>query len=175
MARILIAYSTVDGHTRKICERITRSLEGWGHVVTLSPIDDAMTGDCAAFDKIVIGASIRYGKHRPAVLEFVQRHLATLQAVPGAFFTVNVVARKAGKDTPEGNPYMRTFLRASPWKPTVAAVFAGKIEYAMYGWADRTMIRFIMWITKGPTDRATSIEFTDWSAVDAFSGRVSGM
>ena len=30
------------------------------------------------------------------------------------------------------------------------------------------MIRFIMWITKGPTDPSTVIEYTDWRAVDAF-------
>lgn len=175
MARVLIAYSTVDGHTLKICERIRHSLDERGHVVTLSRIDDALSMDCTAFDKILVGASIRYGKHRPVVHKFIERHLRALRAVPSAFFTVNVVARKAGKDTPEGNPYLRTFLRRSPWQPTVAAVFAGRIEYAKYGWADRNVIRFIMWITNGPTDPGTSVEFTNWPAVDAFSERISQM
>ena len=175
MARVLIAYSTVDGHTLTICERIRRSLEDRGHVVTLSRIDDALRMDCTAFEKILVGASIRYGRHRPVVRRFIEHQLRALRGVPSAFFTVNVVARKAGKDTPEGNPYLRTFLRRSPWKPTVAAAFAGRIEYAKYGWADRIMIRLIMWITNGPTDPSTSIEFTNWPAVDEFSERVSRM
>jgi menaquinone-dependent protoporphyrinogen oxidase len=173
VARILIAFSTVDGHTRKICERIRGSLEGAGHVVTLATVDQAMTTDCAGFDKVLIGASIRYGKHRPAVYELIRRHLDTLRRVPSAFFTVNVVARKPGKDTPEGNPYIKAFRRLSPWEPALLGVFAGKIEYARYRWADRNMIRFIMWLTKGPTDPRTSVEFTDWAAVDAFAGRFS--
>lgn len=175
MPRILIAYSTVDGHTLKICERIRRSLEDGGHTVTVARIDEALGMDCAAFDRIVVGASIRYGRHRPAVHAFVERHLATLRAKPSAFFTVDVVARKPGKDTPEGNPYLKDFLRRTRWSPTVTGVFAGKIDYAKYNWADRTMIRFIMWLTKGPTDPATNVEFTDWGAVDAFSERVSRM
>jgi menaquinone-dependent protoporphyrinogen oxidase len=37
------------------------------------------------------------------------------------------------------------------------------------------MIRFIMWLTKGPTDPATVVEFTDWARVDAFARRVAVM
>lgn len=175
MGRILIACSTVDGHTLKICERIKRSLEARGHVVTLSRIEDAIGMDCTLFEKIIVGASIRYGRHRPVVHEFAERHLDALRAVPSAFFTVNVVARKAGKDTPEGNPYLKAFLRKSPWNPTVAGVFAGRIEYTKYTWPDRAMIRFIMWLTNGPTNRDASIEFTNWAAVDEFSERVCQM
>ena len=175
MARILIAYSTVDGHTRKICERIAERVSSAGHTVKIDEIVDNSTLDVAAFDGIVIGASIRYGKHRPSVFEFIERRRAALESKPTAFFTVNVVARKPGKDTPDGNSYMRKFLEQSRWKPTLLGVFAGKIDYARYGPIDRAMIRFIMWMTKGPTDPKTCIEFTDWAAVDRFADGVSGL
>jgi len=175
MARILIAFSTVDGHTLKICERIGRLLEDRGHTVTLVEIGEALALDCAAFDKVVVGASIRYGKHRRTVYDFIERHLHSLQRMPGAFFSVNVVARKPGKDTPEGNPYVKTFRRRSRWSPAELAVFAGKIEYSRYAPVDRLMIRFIMWLTKGPTDPRASVEFTNWSAVDSFAARVDAM
>ncbi len=51
-------------------------------------------------------------------------------------------------------------------------MFAGKLDYPKYGPFDRFMIRFIMWITKGPTDPTTVVEFTDWQQVEAF-GRVA--
>ena len=35
------------------------------------------------------------------------------------------------------------------------------------------MIRFIMWMTKGPTDLNGTFEFTDWDDVDAFARRVA--
>ena len=173
MTRILIAYSTVDGHTLKICDRIRRTLEADGHSVRVEEIRDGIGIDVAQFDRIVVGASIRYGKHRQHVYDFIERNRASLEQKPTAFFTVNVVARKPEKNTPETNPYVRPFLEKSRWSPTLLGVFAGKIDYARYTLVDLLMIRFIMWMTKGPTDPSTCIEFTDWNAVDAFAATVS--
>lgn len=173
MPKVLIVFSTVDGQTRRICERIRLSLERRGHEVVLADIVDALDADWDTFDKIVVGASIRYGRHRPVVYRFIERHLRVLRSRPCAFFSVNVVARKPGKDTPTGNPYMRAFLRRSPWKPDTLAVFAGRIDYPTYRRMERLVIRFIMWLTHGPTDPRSRIEFTDWSAVDAFAERVA--
>jgi len=55
------------------------------------------------------------------------------------------------------------------------AVFAGKIDYPRYGFVDKHMIRFIMWMTKGPTDLTATIEFTDWNKVDEFGELISRM
>jgi menaquinone-dependent protoporphyrinogen oxidase len=52
-------------------------------------------------------------------------------------------------------------------------VFGGVLDYQRYNWFDRAAIRFIMRITKGPTDLHTNVEFTDWDAVRRFSQQVS--
>jgi menaquinone-dependent protoporphyrinogen oxidase len=173
MARILLAYSTVDGHTRKIGERLCRSLADGGDDTVLASLDDADVPDVASFDKVVVGASIRYGRHRANVLAFVERHRRALEARPTAFFSVNVVARKPGKDTPATNPYVKAFLRRTTWRPTLVAVFAGRIDYPRYGFLDRQMIRLIMALTHGPTDPRACVEFTDWNAVDDFARKVA--
>jgi menaquinone-dependent protoporphyrinogen oxidase len=170
-AKILILYSTVDGHTRKICARLQQLIEQNGHRAVLASLDDASAIDLESFDKIVVGASIRYGKHRPRVVEFMNSNRRVLQARPSAFFSVNVVARKAGKNTPQTNPYMRKVLRQFTWRPRELAVFAGMLDYPKYGFWDRAAIRLIMWITRGPTDPNTVVEFTDWEEVNRF-GRV---
>ncbi|HSG58597.1 MAG TPA: menaquinone-dependent protoporphyrinogen IX dehydrogenase [Woeseiaceae bacterium] len=175
MASILIAYSTVDGHTRHICERIAQTLRQRGHETEFTAIDDGPAIDLGAFDKIVIGASIRYGKHRPQVTELINANRAILESKPSAFFSVNVVARKPEKNTPETNPYLQKFLKGISWKPQNLAVFAGKIDYPSYRFMDRLAIRFIMWMTKGPTDPNAVVEFTDWSKVEAFANRVAEM
>ncbi len=81
---------------------------------------------------------------------------------------MNVVARKPEKNTPETNPYMKKFLELSLWKPQQLGVFAGKIDYPKYRFFDKTMIRFIMWMTKGPTDTSGTYEFTNWQQVEEF-------
>lgn len=175
MAKILIVHSSTDGHTIKICERLQQEIERNGHQVRLVSVGDAYGIDLQEFDKIVVGASIRYGKHGTQVADFIRRNLKALASRPNAFFSVNIVARKAGKNLPETNPYMRKFLRQIDWRPGQLAVFAGKLDYPRYGVFDRMMIRFIMLMTNGPTDPSTVIEFTDWQKVVDFGQVVSDM
>ena len=175
MAKVAIIYASTDGHSRKICERLRELIETPDNQVTLVSIEDARAADLSAFDKIVVGASIRYGKHSPLVLEFVNANVRVLDAKPNAFFSVNIVARKPQKNRPETNPYLQKFLRRSRWRPKELDVFAGKLDYPRYGFLDRLMIRFIMLITKGPTDPRTVVEFTDWQRVEAFAQRVARM
>ena len=175
MANILIVYSTTDGHTKRICERIKRVVEKEDHKVDLAVIDDGLDFDPESFDKIVIGASIRYGKHRPLVYDFVRRNQAQLESMPNAFFSVNVVARKPEKNQPESNPYLQKFLKRASWQPHNMAVFAGKIDYPIYTFWDRQIIRLIMWLTRGPTDLKSVVDFTDWNKVDDFGRLIAEM
>ncbi|MCX7173474.1 MAG: menaquinone-dependent protoporphyrinogen IX dehydrogenase [Proteobacteria bacterium] len=175
MANILIIYSTTDGHTLKICQRLQQVIEQQSHRVTLCAIKDWREIDLTTFDKIVVGASIRYGKHSPLVLDFVRRNEQLLDSKSNAFFSVNVVARKPEKNQPDTNPYLLKFLRKISWKPKQLAVFAGKIDFPKYSFFDRLMIRFIMWMTKGPTHPDAVVEFTDWQQVEAFGKRICEM
>jgi len=175
MDKILIAYSTTDNHTQTICERIRSLVEEQGQSVVMTTINDAMDMNIESFDKIVIGASIRYGKHRPIVHEFIRKNQHCLESRPSAFFSVNLVARKPDKNDPETNPYMQKFLQQVSWQPKMLAVFAGKINYPRYGLWDGLIIRFIMWMTKGPTDPKAVVDFTDWHKVEKFGRRVAAM
>ncbi|MFV2035558.1 MAG: menaquinone-dependent protoporphyrinogen IX dehydrogenase [Halocynthiibacter sp.] len=175
MANILIIYSTTDGHTRRICEHIKRVAENRDHKIELAAIDDKLELDTKPFDKIVIGASIRYGKHSPLVYDFVRRNKAKLESMPNAFFSVNVIARKPEKSQPENNPYLQKFLKRVSWQPQKTAVFAGKIDYPLYTFWDRQVIRLIMWMTGGPTDPRSVVDFTDWNKVDDFGRSIAEM
>lgn len=168
MSNILILYSTTDGHTRQICLRLQQVLEHEGNTVALVSIADEPQIDLAPFERIIIGASIRYGRHSRQIVDFINHHVKTLEAKPSAFFSVNLVARKPEKREPATNPYLRRFLRQIAWKPKTLAVFAGKLDYPSYSTFDRTVIRLIMWVTGGPTDPEAVVEFTDWQQVEAF-------
>ena len=67
---------------------------------------------------------------------------------------------------------MQKFLKLTDWEPNDISVFAGKIDYPKYGFIDKHMIRFIMWMTKGPTDLSGTYEFTDWNKVDEFANQL---
>lgn len=174
MANILLLYSSVYGHTLKIAEFIRDEAALHGHRVDVRPLAQGAT-DATSYDAIVVGSSIRHGKHHAEVVDFVRTNRDLLERVPSAFFSVSLVARKPQKNTPQTNQYVRDFLAKSPWQPRLVGVFGGVLDYQRYGLFDRYAIRFIMMLTKGPTDLHTNVEFTDWEKVRAFARDLSAL
>ena len=169
MQKTLIIYSTTDGQTQRICERLTQASDT-SKLVSMAQVANETLAD---YDQIVIGASIRYGKHQPAVYQFIEKNRALLTKTKTAFFSVNVVARKPEKNSSETNPYIQKFLELSGWKPDILSVFAGRLNYPQYRFIDKFMIRLIMYMTKGPTDTSQTYEFTDWAKVDEFASTLA--
>jgi len=174
VARTLLLYSTVYGLSRTICERIQAILRQQGRAVDVAQLAGSDV-DPAAYDAIVIGASVKHGKHHPTVLDFIRKHQALLESRPSALFSVNLVARKPNRNTPQTNPYLQRLLAQSPWKPKLLAVFAGELDYSRYSAVDKHMMRFVMWLNKGPTDFSTKVQFTDWKEVERFAAKVAAL
>ena len=122
--KIGIVYATVDGQTLKICNAIKNELVEKDNAVELFSIED-FKGKLTDFDTFIIGSSIRYGKHNPKIIEFINQNKALLEKVENAFFSVNLVARKPEKASPETNPYFIKFLKTINWIPKTSAVFCG--------------------------------------------------
>ena len=166
--RIGIIYASVDGQTLKISKILQEELLKKNHLVELYSIDE-FNKDITSFDKLIIGSSIRYGVHHKKIIEFINTNKIPLDTIKTAFFSVNLVARKSEKNTPTTNPYVIKFFKTTDWKPTLVEVFAGKLDYKKYPYFDRIMIQFIMWMTKGPTDKTVEIEYTNWNQVTKFT------
>lgn len=166
MQKYLILYSSIDGHTKSICKKISEHINK--DIVDVFPISDDFI-NLNEYKTIIIGASIRYGKYRKELYKFISKNKDRLDTKDNAFFSVNAVARKSNKDTPETNPYLIKFLKNIDWVPKKVSVFAGKIEYPKYKFFDKYAIKFIMWVTKGPTNTSETYEFTDWEKVKAFA------
>ena len=168
MPETLIIYSSTDGHTKNICERLANFFND-ANATKIISLFEATEFDLSKFNQIIIGASIRYGKYSKNLYKFINLNKDTLEQKNSFFFSVNVVARKPEKNTPETNPYVKKFLKVSKWKPKKIGVFAGKVDYPNYGLFDKYAIKLIMFLTNGPTDTSQSYEFTDWSKVDNFA------
>ena len=167
MRKSIIIYSSVDGHTKEICEKIANYMVDDPDIFSVD--DNPSIHD---YEKIIIGASIRYGKYRKELFHFIEANIEEINRRENAFFSVNVVARKNEKNKPDTNPYVQKFLNSSTWIPNKIDVFAGKIDYPKYKFFDKYAIKFIMWITKGPTDTSKKYEFTDWNKVKDFAENI---
>ena len=111
MKRILIAYSTTDGQTKLICEKIKSVLDETFIVdlQSIKSIKENIEVLNKSFEHVILGASIRYWKHSKDVYDFIRNNIDFLESSRNAFFSVNVVARKSEKNTPETNPYIKKF------------------------------------------------------------------
>ncbi|MGO1295904.1 MAG: menaquinone-dependent protoporphyrinogen IX dehydrogenase [Vibrio sp.] len=169
--KTLYLYSTREGQTKKIIHTIAEQCHS--QQADFIDLNDCASLDLDQYDKVLIGASIRYGHLNKALYRFIAEHLEQLQNKKAAFFCVNLTARKEeeGKDTPEGSRYIQTFLQKSPWQPELIGVFAGALYYPRYGWLDKMMIRFIMNMTGGETDTTKEVEYTNWEKVALFASK----
>lgn len=172
---LLFCVASHDGQARRIAERMTLRLAERGFGFHLHDLYDGPPAP-AVLDQaamVVVVAAIRYGFHLPCARRFVKTHAAELSKRPFALVSVCLTARKPGKDTPEGNVYLRKWLRRMKAKPQLAAAIAGKLDYPRYAWWERQIIRLIMKMTGGPTDPSTVMEYTNWQAVDAFGDQIA--
>ena len=73
MDKILILFSTTDGHTVSICNRIGEILSATGSVI-ISSLEDISQIELENADKVLVGASIRYGKHNKNLFSFSRKY-----------------------------------------------------------------------------------------------------
>ena len=70
--KILILYSSRDGQTKKIAEFMAQHLEG---EVVVSPLMEEQ--DLQVFDRVIIGASVRYGHFNKQVYRWLESEVST--------------------------------------------------------------------------------------------------
>ena len=186
MGTVLLAYSTWNGQTRRIAERIAASLRDKGRdvdLVDVARVAPAFYG--ARYDAAVVASSIRMGKHPPAMIAFVRRHRDRLAAIPNMFVTVSLSAygvvdpaaspdrrRRAGAEVEKT---IARFVKETGWTPNATHSVAGALLYLQYGFFLRMLMRFISGVVGASTDMSRDQEYTDWAAVErfvqAFDGR----
>jgi menaquinone-dependent protoporphyrinogen oxidase len=170
-------YATRDGQSRRIAERIANRLAA--HGIPVLPRDLAggsvTPSSLAAARLVVVVAAVRYGRPLPEAEQFLASYRTLREPPQLVLLSVNLTARKPGKDTVEGNAYLRKSIARHRLAPAFALAIAGRLDYSRYGWLDRQVIRFIMKLTGGPTDPKTCIEYTPWDVVDDVALRIAAL
>ena len=170
-------YATRDGQSRRIAERIANRLADDGipalahGLAGASPAPSGLT----AARLVVLVAAVRYGLPLPEAEQFLASYRTLREPPQLVLLSVNLTARKPGKDTVEGNVYLRKSIKRHRLAPVLALAIAGRLDYSRYGWFDRQLIRFIMKLTGGPTDPATCIDYTPWGVVDDIARRIAAL
>jgi menaquinone-dependent protoporphyrinogen oxidase len=170
MAKILILYASAEGQTARIAARVVGSLVGSGHQVEAHyATPGRRMPDFAAYDAIVVGASVHYGHHPRFLSSQLERQRTALARRPGAFFSVSLSADGPGAKPDAARRYADEFLRRIGWEPGRTATFGGALRYSEYPAWKRFLVGLFVRVAGGDTDPSRDYEYTDWRAVERFA------
>jgi menaquinone-dependent protoporphyrinogen oxidase len=157
--------SSHDGHSLRVATHIMQRLGlgayDYARLGATPPVIDPSR-------PVLLVAPVRYGVHTPETEAFLKALMEHSPPPPLVFVSVNLTARKEGRQTVETNAYLKKCVDKFKLKPVAARAVAGVLDYPKYKWLDRQLIRMIMKMSKGPTGGWEVIEYTDWDDVDEF-------
>jgi menaquinone-dependent protoporphyrinogen oxidase len=172
MCDVPVFYATTDGQTRRIAERIAADFQARGfHSAAI----DVTSAEAASFEwtgvrGVLLGASLRAGRHQRAALAFAKKFRDQLNAWPSAFFSVSLSAASTNPDeVAVAERLAQLFPEQAGWRPTRVAYFAGRLAYTRYNWLIRLIMRRIARQEGASTDTGRDHEMTDWAAVARFA------
>lgn len=170
MAFVLVLYGTGEGQTERIADHVAGVIRERGHDVTLLhagriPAEFSL----AAYDGVVIGASVHLGRHQRYVREFAVENRTLLESMPAAFFSVSLAAAGDESGREKARAVMEGFLEEVGWQPPVKAIVPGRLAYGQYGPLKRFVMKRIARRAGGATDTSRDHEYTDWEGVTRFA------
>lgn len=174
-APVLIAYVSHDGQTARIAHRIGEKLVASGHSVD---VVDLVRSTCTpeGVRAVVLGSSLRYGRHAKRLRVWIGRHRERLGTLPGSFFSVSLVAASTrDRDRGVADRLAADFLAAAGWRPDLVRCFGGALRYRQYGALFRLLMRRIAAKSGGSSDTSRNHDYTDWEAVDALAVEIAAL
>ena len=170
--KVLVLYSSFDGQTRRIAQRVAEVVVRAGHAIRLMDAEDPRAAEAIREDDaVIVGAAIRYGHFRRSLEKLVRAQRPVLAAAPNAFFSVCLSAGGPGAKPELARQYVDDFCERTGWEPHDVATFAGALQYSRYNFFIRFMMRMIVGHAGGDTDTTRDYEYTDWAAVERFAAR----
>ncbi|SMX38771.1 flavodoxin domain-containing protein [Maliponia aquimaris] len=166
--KLLIAYASTEGQTRKIARHVADRLADAGHMVELVGLTDAGDIDLHRFDRVILAASVHLGNYQPEIAHFIEDRAAALNGRKCLFLSVSLAAAGHEAEDWRGLEHIvRDFLDATGWEPDRVAQVAGAYKPSEYDIFRRFVMKRILATRDPHADPGTDKEYTDWPALDA--------
>jgi menaquinone-dependent protoporphyrinogen oxidase len=166
---ILVAYSTVEGHTAKIARWIADTIEKAGHKAEIADLAQPGFSLLGRQDAVILCAPIHAGRYPPSMVRFLQNWRSALADKPSALVTVSLaIASRNPGEHKEAEGFPRMLKQETGYEPAMVHHAAGALKFLEYDFFKRWMLRRMSAKEGGPVDTAKDHELTDWAALDVF-------
>jgi len=170
VSNILILYSSVEGQTARIAQRMAQTLRNLGHGANTRAATKGEGGlDPTKYDGVIVGASVHNGRHPASLRSLLRDCRLALEARPNAFFSVSLSGGGPGAKPAAAQRYATRFLREVGWQPQQTAIFGGALAFSKYALWKRALMKIFVGLAGGDTDASRDYEYTDWNAVERFA------
>ena len=174
MFKLLLAYTSCDGHTAKIAERIAMVLRDNDCAVEMCDLARSRPNRSANdYDGVIAGGPLHGGKHHPQLVRFASQYHNTLNEQPSGFFSVSLSAAGNEEQQRDATRCLNEFLDDTGWHPKLKSIVPGALLYRNYGFFKRWMMKMIVKRAGGDTDTSRNYVYTDWDSVDNFANQFS--
>ncbi len=166
--KILVAFGTTEGQTRKIAQHVAKKCHDNGHQADIYDCARRLRGQLVEpFDGIIIAASIHEGYHQETVVAFATAHRDQLEKKPSAFISVSLSAAFEDGKRDAAN-YVERFAGATGWVPKLTHMAGGALKLSEYDYFKEQIIRQVVMAGREVPSGQKDWEFTDWDALDKF-------
>jgi menaquinone-dependent protoporphyrinogen oxidase len=178
-----IFYATREGQTRKLAERIARTLESHGVNAHLYDVRDSCGPiDWSRYAMVWVAGSVHAGHHEREIVRFARRFREELVQRRAVFVSVTLSeagaedmhapAERRKQSALDARRMIDVFVKESGWKPTHSFPVAGALAYTRYNWLIRRVMARIARQQGASTDTSIDHEFTNWPLLDRYVGDV---
>ncbi len=182
--KLLVAYTTREGHTRKIAEHVAATLRARGDLVDVVDVAHLPAGfDASSYGGAVLAGSVHTGKYEPPLVAFVKENSVALAKMPTAFLSVSLTEaavedhtapfERRAKAAAQVRATVEAFCHETGLHPTRVWPVAGALLYQEYGVLKRLVMKLIARQVGGDTDTSRDHEYTDWEGLDRFVGAMA--
>ena len=163
--KVLIAYATTEGQTRKISRAVADQVAELGHQAELLDTArkrrDVHTDD---FDAFIVAASVHQDRHQNEIEVFVAASLDVLSAKPGMFLSVSLAAAFEEKSA-DATAYISDFIARTGWTPPHSLAVAGSLRSEEDDYFQQQILEHVILKDQDELRPDEPQEFTDWTGL----------
>lgn len=156
---VLVAYASKHGSTEEIARFIADRLREQGHEARATPVQKA--SELSGVQAVVLGSAIYVGSWMKEAMEFVERHLSTLQSLPVWLFSVGPLGTEVQDE--EEQPKQLGELR-NELRPKDHQLFFGVLDRDKLGFGERMMVKAV---------KAPEGDFRNWDEIGAWADAIA--
>lgn len=163
--KVLIAYATTEGQTRKIAEKVASQIHGLGHVAELVDMERGHRSiKVDDFNAIIVAASVHQHDYQDAIEVFVAACRSALNAKPTMFLSVSLSAAFE-EGLSEAKECIIKFIEQAGWRPSVSLPIAGALRNEGYDYFQQQILQYEVLKNRMVNHPEQDQEFTDWKAL----------